>query len=358
MVKVLFITGKLQHYRIPILNIIGSNSNISLTVAHASIRLKTENDCFDEVILCEKRIGPFTYHTSNFMKFCKDFDIVVSMFYLQKLSLMSLLFYKKHFKLVYWGIGVRASQTNKFDSPSVLNNFRYFVARKSDAMIFYSDYVKSKYIDAGVAESKLFVMPNTVAVIDTNEDEIIIKDFISFIGALNKSKNIFALLEAYLKVYAKTNDLPNLEIIGNGEDYNDVKDWISKHQLQSKVTLHGSIYDPIIKSNILKRSLVNISPSQAGLSVLECFGYGVPFATSKNAYTGGERLNIKHNENGFLFSDENLEDEIAKVIELSSNKREVLVEMGKNAKRFYEEFRTPELMASGFIDAINHVLKK
>lgn len=356
MIEVLFLTSNLQQYRIPILNIIGADNEIKLTVAHSSKQLRKSSDNFEEVILKEKMVGPISYHGAGFIDFCKKFDVIVSMFYVQKLSLMSLLFHKEHFKIIYWGIGVRASQKNKFDSPSWINKLRYYVAKRSDAMIFYTQYAKNKYIFKGINSEKLFVMPNTVMVLNEDDKEVN-KDCITLIGSLNKSKNIFVLLEAYLFVYKEVNSLPNLEIIGNGDDFNAVHDWIKKHQLESKIILHGSIYDDEMKSNILKRSLVNISPSQAGLSVLECFGYGVPFATSKYAYTGGERLNVVHNENGFLLNDDNLIREIQDIIFLTVNNKDMIVDMGRKAKFYYEEYRTPEIMAKGFLDAVNYVLK-
>jgi glycosyltransferase involved in cell wall biosynthesis len=353
--KVLFITGKLQPYRVPILNLVAKEPDINLTVAHSSKRIANQNDLFEEVILSEKSIGPFTYHDTGFIEFCKSFDVVVSMFYLQKLSLMSLLFYRRYFKLIYWGIGVTASQKNKFDSPSLMNHIRFYISRKADAMIFYTDYVKIKYVKNGINSDKLFVMPNTVAVLQppiSNE-----KSCITFIGTLNKSKNIFELLYAYYNVLKSIPDLPNLEIVGSGEEYNNVQSWIKTYALEKKIILHGAIYDEFRKAEILSKSFINISPSQAGLSLLECFGYGVPFATSSEAITGGERLNIIDTETGFLLSDNNLMNELMKIIIMTVEKPDALLEMGLNAKNYYLTRRTPQHMANGFIDAVNFVLK-
>jgi glycosyltransferase involved in cell wall biosynthesis len=357
MTKVLFITSKLQPYRIPILNLIARNENIELTVAHSSKNLKSADDLFKEIILDENYFGPFSYHTKNFTQFCKQYEVVVSMFYLQKISLMNLIFYRRYFKLIYWGIGVRASQKNRFDSPSYLNYVRYLIAKHADGLIFYSDYVRNKYIQRGIDKNKIFVMPNTVETLELKID-FERKNSISFIGTLNKSKNIFSLLEAYKKYSTKNKNLYNLEIIGNGEEFEKVKDWIIKNGLSNKINLHGAVYDKDKKAKILSRSLLSISPAQAGLSVLESFGYGVAFATSDNAFTGGERLNILDGNNGFLLDHNNLIEEIEKIINyIHTNKKEAIL-MCKNAKEFYDNNRTPEIMAKGFIDAINYVISK
>jgi len=98
-----------------------------------------------------------------------------------------------------------------------------------------------------------------------------------------------------------------------------------------------------------------ISPDQAGLTVLQSFGYGVPFVTHKDAITGGERLNIVNGENGILFDSF---DEITDIIKDCSQNPEKYIEMGKNAKKYYNENRTINHMVSGFIDAIDFVTGK
>ena len=52
-----------------------------------------------------------------------------------------------------------------------------------------------------------------------------------------------------------------------------------------------------------KESIFSISYGQAGLSVLQALGFGVPFITKKNAISGGEKYNIKNGYNGFLIED-------------------------------------------------------
>lgn len=356
--KVLFVTGKLQRYRLPILNIISQNNDISLSVAHSSKKISGPEDLFEEIIISEKKIGPFTYHDGSFIEMCKQFDVVVAMFYIQKISFMSLLLYKKHFKLIYWGIGVVASYKNKFDTPSYTNTLRHYVAKKADAMIFYTNYVKEKYINNGFNSNKLFVMPNTVSVLN-NPSIKKTKNCITFLGTINKSKNIFILLNAYLEVYSEySKKLPNLEIIGSGEDFKNVEMWVASNKMENKIILHGAIYESVSKAEVLRRSYINISPSQAGLSVLECFGYGLPFATSSQAITGGERLNIIHHQNGFLMDENNLSSEIKNILKLTIKNPEVLLNMGLNAQDFYFKNRSPNHMVDGFVNAINFVTNK
>lgn len=350
--RVLFVTGKLQKYRVPILNLIAEDG-IDLTVAHSSDKLDDGTFLFKEVILKEKKIGYFTIHDNDFHDFCNTFEVVVAMFYLQKISLMKL-FYKRNrrYKIIYWGIGVKASQNSKFDSPTFLNYIRYFIARKSDAMIFYTEYARDKYIKRGIRSEKLFVMNNTVSV-RHSIDYKIEKRNILFTGTLNKSKKISDLLEAYKEASLKV-DMPKLEIVGNGEDYLFVENWIMDNGFSDSIVLHGAIYDDSKLEKIFKRALICVSPGQAGLSVLTSFGYGVAFVTRYDAITGGERLNIENGFNGVLFHEQK---ELIDILIKSALNAVEFIKMGENAKSFYENNRLPEQMAQGFKDAINYVIQ-
>ena len=80
----------------------------------------------------------------------------------------------------------------------------------------------------------------------------------------------------------------------------------------------------------------------------------MPFITHKNSITGGERLNITNNETGILFNkDADLKDIL---IDISEN-REKYLDMGKQAKLFYNTQRMPQNMANGFIEAVEYTLR-
>ena len=346
--KILIITGKLQNYRVPVFNRIVERSSIDLTVAHSSKKMNDGSFLFKEVILNEIKIGPFTVHKGNLKKYCNQFDIVVPTFYLQKISFMSLLFGKRKYKLAFWGIGVKASQTSKFDEPTMLNSIRFWIANKSDAMIFYTDYARNKYIQNNVDKNKLFVMNNTVFVDNNLVNIDHTKTSIVFIGTINRSKRIFELLNAYKDVLDINNRIPALEIIGGGEQLQEVQDWVKLNNLEYKIFVKGPIYDLIEKSKILNRAICVISPAQAGLSVLEAMGYGVPFITHKDAITGGERLNINV-DNGVLFNSySDLKDIL---LDISSNPLKY-IDKGKSALEYYNNYRTYDHMVNGFLNTV------
>ncbi len=352
--KVLFISYQLHNYRIPIFNIIGETEGLELTVAHSAKKINDPNNKFTEIRLGYKKLGAITFYNSSFKKLVNNFDVVVCMFYLQNFSFFKLALSKKRkFKLIFWGIGVRASYDSDFDAPTFFNKVRYFWAKRSDAMIFYTQYAKEKYIKHGFSANKLFVMNNTVEVNSFIEEKSTRKDLL-FIGTLYKSKKIFELLEAYDKAKKHTQNLPKLQIVGKGDEYNNIRHWIESTNNTQNIFLHGAIYDESILSEMFTSSIACISPGQAGLSVLKSFGYGVPFITHKNSITGGERLNITNNKTGILFNeDADLKDIL---IDISEN-REKYLDMGKQAKLFYNTQRMPQNMANGFIEAVEYTLQ-
>ena len=352
--KVLFITYKLQNYRIPIFNIIGEKDDIELTVAHSAQKFDNTNNSFNEISLAFKKIGPLTFYDKSFKTLVNSFDVVVCMFYLQNMSFFKLALSKnRNFKIIFWGIGVRASYDSNFDTPTIFNKIRYFWAKRSDAMIFYTQYAKKKYMAAGFSKDKLFVMPNTVEVNDFIEDSSSRKDLL-FVGTLYKVKKIFELLDAYEQAKRLTDKLPILRIVGMGDEYDAILQWIKETDNEGHIILHGAIYDEVILAKMFTSSIACLSPGQAGLTVLKSFGYGVPFVTHKNAITGGERLNIVDGENGVLF---NKDEDLTEILVDIAKDKEKYLRMGQNAKRFYDTKRTPQDMANGFIDAVNYTLK-
>jgi glycosyltransferase involved in cell wall biosynthesis len=353
MIKVLFITGKLQHYRIPILNIIGNHTQIDLTVAHSGKLVKDAENSIKEIRLTENKAFGFTLHKENIYKLCCNYDVVVSMFYVQKLSLAFLAFKQdRPFKLIYWGIGVKASQSSKFDSDGISNIARNIIVKKADAMIFYTDYPIQKYVNQGNDSKKFFVMNNTVAISNHIKEEFE-RNILLFVGTLNKSKKIFVLLENYSEALKININIPELIIIGEGDDYQEAVEWVKKNELNNKIQFLGPIYIEKDLELYYKKALACISPGQAGLSVLKSMGYGVPFITTEDAITGGERLNIKHNDNGVLLKDESNLCET--LLDITDNPLKY-IRMGKSAQEFYNNNRTPEIMANGFIEAVNFVI--
>jgi glycosyltransferase involved in cell wall biosynthesis len=264
---------------------------------------------------------------------------------------MSLLFYKKRkFKIILWGIGIRASYTHGFGEKTMWDKLRFYLMRKADALVFYSNYPIDIYKEQKFPKNKLFVANNTVLVNSYANNNV--RDSIIFIGTLYKQKKIYELLESYNEAFKKNGTIPRLEIIGHGDEYENIHEWISTNKLSEHVFLRGKIYDEPILASYFCKAIACISPGQAGLSVLKSMGYAVPFITKKNAITGGEIFNIESGMSGILYEKDSELVDIILDIALSPSK---YIDMGISAKKHYDKCRKPIDMANEISQSIEYV---
>jgi len=354
-IKILLLENQIPKYREPIYDQLASSEKIDLTIAHYDKAANNIHAEYHEVLFSKIRLFNFILSKNNLGKFVAQFDVVITMGDINWLSFMSLgLKRKRNYKLIYWGIGVSASYSKKFDNDRKWDRLRFFFMRNADALIFYSDYPINKYVKKGFNRESLFVAPNTVVVndnlaINKNKNNII------FVGTLYKEKGISELLTAYKKAIEIENDLPILEIVGNGEEYKSILSWIDKNNLNGKIKMYGAVYDENKLEFIFKNAIACVSPSQAGLSVLKSMGYGVPYVTRFDAVTGGERFNIINNVNGVFYND------VLELVEILCDikkNRHNYIKMGENALEYYQNYRKPKHMVEGFINAINYVMNK
>lgn len=224
--------------------------------------------------------------------------------------------------------------------------------KRADAIIFYSTYPVQKYVKNGFRKETLFVAHNTIQV-NFKPDMTTEKDLILFVGTLYREKGIFELLFAYSEAYRETGDLPSLVIIGGGEESVNIKNWISQNKLDNKIKLQGAVYDNESLRLFYSRAIACISPNQAGLSVLQSMGSGVPFITRYDSLTGGERFNILNNETGIIY---NHKKELVNILCNMNKNKDLFIKMGIQARKFYDSFRRPDQMVQGFLDAIGFVL--
>lgn len=353
--KVLMLLHGIPHYRIPIYNMIASH--FDLTIASSSkVNVGYTDFLFDIIQIPVIKLGPFILQKKNIFKLAKNFDVVIALQNIRCLDLMILsLIKRRDYRLIYWGIGVSASYSKRFDSDKKFDFIRHYISRKADAVIFYSSYPINRYVNNGIKRDKIFVANNTVKLSDVNCRKLPAKDSLLFVGTLYKEKGLSELLNAYFEAYQNIGDkLLKLIIVGDGPERTRVEELINKKGLGNVVSLKGAIYNQELLKDYYLSSLACISPNQAGLSVLSSMGYGVPFITKRNAITGGESLNIKNGENGVLY---NTSSELTHLLEDISLNQKKYLSMGIKARKYYSEFRTPEIMAKGIIDAINYTIE-
>jgi len=340
MKKVLIIYPYHHHYRTDFFNSL--SNKFDLTVLHSgftSFEEKHSNIKFKEIIITKYKIGPFIVRPSLF-KFTEGYDYYIILSDLRWISsiLFFLFNYKKH-KLILWG--------NWFTNSKISNQLRVMLAKKAFSNIFYHQKTKNEFVKSGIKKNICFVANNTIHVDQNLSDFNEKRNKILVVGSLNSRKRINLLIMSFIKIH-KLIPHVTLDIIGSGDQMEYLKGIAN---LNENIIFHGRIENKQILSKFYNKAICEVSPMQAGLSVLQSLGFGVPFITHKHAITGGEIYNIIDGFNGFLFDShkKNLSDII---LNLCNNKK-LIIEMSKNSKIYYNSFCTNENMVNGFIDSIN-----
>lgn len=343
--------GTIPHYRRPIYEELGHH--VDLTIAYTDGNCPS-GDHFKAVRIRKRFHIPMIgyFHTPDLIDLVRKTEVLISPFATQFVEMNMLKWIAPNAKQIRWGIGVEASYNSRYDSLEKDERF-ISVARRCDAALFYSEYPKEKYSRLGVESDKMFIAHNTVVV--ENVDKEVDRKNIIFVGTLYAQKRVDLLLEAYSDAFKEEGALPDLIIVGDGDQKDVLIGMTKKLGIDHKVRFTGRIEDETVLSRLFSSSIACISPDQAGLTVLKSMGYGVPFVTLKNAITGGEIFNIQNGINGVLM--DSIEELSGLITDIGRNKKKY-VEYGQKAYEHYHNHRTPKIMVDGFLRAIDYVVAK
>ena len=353
--KVLIIQEDLKNYRDPIYSLI--NEKVDITLGY-TISTEVKSSSYPIIHLPYKRIGRIIWHI-GLRQIINQFDVVVYVPHFKMVRVATLPFFSHKPKLVTWSLGVHASYNRLYDlskKPDWEDRLFECIQNRADACVFYMpepiEYWK-KY--SNIDEKKYFVAHNTVAVAPYEEVDPGNRNLILFVGTLYSQKGVGELIECYAKAKSEIGKLPNLKIIGKGPEKESIKTKIIELGLQDDIELTGAIYDENLLKDYFLKSIICISPKQAGLTVLKSFGYGVPFVTRTNSISGGEKNNIIHGVNGLFYD---TEAELVDILLETKKYPSKYYAMSKAAKDYYIKEASPDKMAQGVVDAIIYALSK
>lgn len=349
--KVFILYNKIFHYRIPVWNCLAKRCDLTVAYSEGDGKIPKGMECkFQIKYLPAWHFKGLVIQKENIRRLAKRYDAIIAYGNIAWLKYSTLPWFGRN-KVIYHTIGVSASYEKGFDTHKEWDKVRAFFYKKASALAFYTEYPISKYEALGIPRERMFVALNTVAV--SPVEERIDKDSILMIGTLYRAKGLQLLLDAYKALKDKCN-LPVLNIIGKGPDYEPTKQWIVENGMEELINLKGAIYDINEKARYFARALACISPKQAGLTVLESMGYGVPFVSTKGAITGGELLNVHNGIDGVVMESESELEEV--IYDIASNPQKY-IELGERAQEFYNNNCTPEHMAAGLWDAVCYAIK-
>jgi glycosyltransferase involved in cell wall biosynthesis len=157
-----------------------------------------------------------------------------------------------------------------------------------------------------------------------------------FVGGLKKGKGVNYLIKAMPHIIDKIPDA-SLDIVGDGGERDEFTKLVNDLKLQNKIKFLGWVNNENIR-NIYKNAdivvIPSIWPENLPMVCIEAMSVGRPLVGTN---IGGIPELIENGKTGFLVDHGNSKQIAERVIELFSN-RELMEEMGKNARIKAEQF--------------------
>ena len=334
-VEILLLMSKRDHFY-PL------NSNIKVhnidTFSHWAWKICEFNVKHLRFIPKIKNFNAYIYHIGVFLmlrnwmrKNHQNYDIIISAWY--KLSSFLALNKKASKKTIAWEHVTYETGGILFKDTlrKYYKNLKGIVCINSPAIEHYKQYNKTYFI------------PNIIGEPFENQEKINFKDkenFISFVGRLDREKNVIALLEIFKK--ANVSKDWKLQIIGDGNEKNNLEKFVEENQLQDRVIFYGTkTSEEILK--LLRRSKIFgfTSLKEALPTVLVEAMFCSNAIISYNCNYGPS--DIVKNNSGFLIDVNNKEDFIQK-LEMLTNSDEKLEKMMESASKEAQNWKQNEIL--------------
>ncbi len=203
---------------------------------------------------------------------------------------------------------------------SILNNWlkrniTKFVLNKATKVLVVSKHQKEQVLKLGIPASKIEVSYNPIDTELFKQKAAHNNNQIVFVSRLDEFKGGLRTLKSFHQI-TKKHPSHQLTIIGEGQQYKAIEQYIATHQLENKVTLAGTQTKAQI-AQILQSSSFMVFPSRHetfGLVVAEALSTGLPIVCT-NKTAPKEFVNDK---NGTLVNPDNIA-EIALALEQMIN---------------------------------------
>ena len=185
------------------------------------------------------------------------------------------------------------------------------------------------------SKCKCIYIPNVLDSIPKKLAPLKEKRLIS-IGRLSKEKAPEDLVKIFNILVKKHPDW-HLDIIGDGNEREKIENYLKKHNLEEKVTLHGFQNKEYIDYYLHKSSLyVMTSLTESfGIVLLEAMSHGLPCVAFSSAE--GAREIITSGKNGYLIKNRNYSAMIKKIEDLMKDE-EVRKQLGKEARKSIKKY--------------------
>jgi glycosyltransferase involved in cell wall biosynthesis len=207
-----------------------------------------------------------------------------------------------------------------------------------DAYIVLTAFQQEKMVQAGLPREKIHVKPNYVSEPEQFGDTKVFGDYALFVGRLSREKSVTTLIDAYRH---KDLRIP-LKIVGDGPLHESLQADVQRAGLENVIEFLGQ-QDKSAVLTLMHKARFLVFPSiwyeTFGLTMVEAFACGLPVLASR---LGSMAEIVEDRVTGLHFEAGNSAD-LADKIQWANEHPEEMISMGKNARRVYEAYYTPEI---------------
>lgn len=251
--------------------------------------------------------------------------------------------------------------------PFLASIFEKKIWQNADAIICVSNQLKDFLVRAGVAPTKISVIPNGV---DLDKFSLTVKGdsvrkkynlgnkiVVGFIGSLKTWHGIDNLIKS-LNIAVSKNDRIHCLIVGNLDDYSDMHNIINREGLSNYIALAGNIQYGLIPEYLAAMDIATAPYPDienfyfSPIKIFEYMAMSKPVVASR---IGQIEEIIAHGHNGYLVRPGNIQELAQGILELAGNP-EFCKQLGKNARRTVEENYTWEKNAQAIKNICESVL--
>jgi len=376
--KAVLVTNIPSPYRIPLFNAIAGQlrqDNIELTVIFG--RKTYERRKFDQVSESEfefqyRFLDSETIDFGNQEKTYFSYkglfaelrkiqpDCIIMNGYTVATTILWLRSFLSNVPFIVWSGSIFKS--GRFDSL-IRRIQRKLIIRRASAFIAYGSLAKEYLIEMGASEDEVFVGINTVDTRFFKEKTTMLKRDIvkeenkfslTYIGYLSARKNVIAVLNVMKELVKHRKDFV-LDILGDGPELENLKNFVLLNKLSNHVKFHGFIQKKEIPIFLAKSDcfLFQTDFDIWGLVLNEAMASGCLVISSENA--GATKDLIQHGVNGYI-ADYREPVAVAKILDdiLCDPKSSEAIR--RAAMEFIETKASVEISAAGFTGAITYAL--
>lgn len=192
--------------------------------------------------------------------------------------------------------------------------FRNILRKLSSGVIVYTNKQKEE-LQIKMPRKLIFSAPN--ALISSKEmitnHNSNISDII-YVGRLVTQKKPLFIIKAFEKAQKFIASNTKLLIVGDGSEFNVLKNYTLSNNLEKKVIFKGHVCNYNELKKLYSSSLFSVSPGYIGLSVTQSFGFGVPILVSKNENHSPEIEAVDEGFNAVYFNTNDIDDCVEKIL--------------------------------------------